>query len=75
MHSPFVVGDCVLTKALVGSVLRTPAHRTQVAHSFILGEYFGIVHLLYHNATLGSVCSATKDRLNICEETIFKEIR
>lgn len=74
MHSPFVVGDWVLTKALVGSALRTPAHRTHVAHSFILGEYFGTHCLLNNNATLGSVCSATKDRLNICKHDIFREI-
>ena len=67
MHSPFVVGDCVLTKALVGSVLRTRDHRTHVAHNFILGEYFGTVRLLQSDAMLGSACSATKDRLNICE--------
>lgn len=67
MHSPFVVGDCVLTKALVGSVLRTPAHRTHVAHNFILGEYVGTVRLLQSTVMLGSVRSAIEYRLNICE--------
>ena len=67
MHSPFAVGDWALTKALVGSVLRTPPQRTHVAHNLIFGEYVGIVYLLQRNAMLGSVCSATKDQLNICE--------
>ena len=67
MHSPFVVEDCVLTKTLVGSVLRTPAHRTHVAHNFIFGVYFGTVHLLQSTVMLGSVRSAIEYRLNICE--------
>lgn len=56
MHSPFVVGDCVLTVTLAGSVLRTPAHRTHVAHIFMLGEYFGIAYLLLLEVMLGLVC-------------------
>lgn len=74
MHSPFVVGDRVLTVTLAGSVLRTPAHRTHVAHIFMLGEYFGIAHFLFLDAMLRLVWCATKNLLNICEYEIFGEI-
>lgn len=38
MHSPLVVGDCVLTKALVGLTCLAPPQSAHVAQSFIEGE-------------------------------------